>query len=140
MVPQVLDDAGHRQSRRACRLAQVEPGSSRRRDHTSTIRAIISKRAATNDEWQDGVERCWAELTDALTENIDTTRKFLLEDCTADEASWISEVYDDIVYKTQSREYIDLLRKSIERFPEEDKKRHLTENLELTVRTMLLDD
>ena len=107
---------------------------------TSTIRAIISKRAATNDEWQDGVERCGAELTDALTENSDTTRKFLLEDCTADEASWISEVYDDIVYKTQSREYIDLLRKSIERFPEEDKKRHLTENLELTVRTMLLDD
>ena len=106
----------------------------------STIRAIISKRAATNDEWQDGVERCWAELTDALTENIDTTRKFLLEDCTADEATWISEVYDDIVYKTQSREYIDLLRKSIERFPEEDKKLHLTENLELTVRTMLLDD
>ena len=107
---------------------------------TSTIRAIISKRAATNDEWQDGVERCWAELTDALTENIDTTRKFLLEDCTADEASWISEVYDDIVYKTQSREYIDLLRKSIERFPEEDTKLHLTENLELTVRPMLLDD
>lgn len=106
---------------------------------TSTIREIISKRAATNDEWQDGVERCWAGLTDALTGDIDTTRKFLLEDCTADEASWVSEVYDDIVCKTQSREYIDLLRKSIERFPEEDKKHHLSENLDLAVRTMLLD-
>lgn len=107
--------------------------------NSDTIRAIIERRATTNDEWQEGVERCWAELTDALTEDIDVARKFLLEDCTADEASWISEVYDDIVYKTQSREYIDLLRKSIERFPEEDKKRHLSENLELAVRTMLLD-
>nr|DAF83781.1 MAG TPA: hypothetical protein [Caudoviricetes sp.] len=107
--------------------------------NTDTIRAIIERRAATNDEWQDGVERCWAELTDALTEDIDAACKFLLEDCTADEASWVSEVYDDIVYKTQSREYIDLLRKSIERFPEEDKRRHMSENLDLAVKTMLLD-
>lgn len=104
-----------------------------------TIRKIIRKRSAMSDEWQTGVETCWIELVDALTENIDDTRKFLLKDCTADEASWVSEVYDDIVYKTQSREYIDLLRKSIERFPEEDKKLHLSENLDLAVKTMLLD-
>ncbi len=106
---------------------------------TDTIRKIIRKRSATDDEWQDGVEACWAELVDALTADFDVTRKFLLKDCTADEASWVSEVYDDIVYKTQSREYIDLLRRSIERFPEEDRKRHLSENLDLAVRTMLLD-
>ncbi len=104
---------------------------------TDKIRAIIQERAATNDEWQAGVERCWAELTRALTEDIDATRRFLLEDCTADEASWVSEVYDDIVLKTQSREYIDLLRKSIERFPEEAEKHHMSENLDIAVRSML---
>ncbi len=67
------------------------------------------------------------------------TRKFLLEDCTADEASWVSEVYDDIVYKTQSQEYIDLLRKSIDRFPEEAERHHMAENLDIAVKTMLLD-
>lgn len=108
--------------------------------NVDTIRAIVRKRAATNDEWQVGVEKCWAELTDALTEDIDVARKFLLEDCTADEASWISEVYDDIILKTQGREFVDLLRKSIERFPEEDKKYDLSGNLDLAVRTMLLDD
>lgn len=107
--------------------------------NTETIREIIKKRAATNDEWQAGVEKCWAELSDALTEDINVTRKFLLEDCTADEASWVSEVYDDIIYKTQSKEYVDLLRKSIERFPEEDKKRHMSDNLDLAVKSMLLD-
>lgn len=107
--------------------------------NTDAIRGIIKKRAATNDEWQAEVERCWSELTDALTEDISATRKFLLEDCTADETSWVSEVYDDIVYKTQSREYVDLLRKSIERFPEEDHKRHMSDNLDLAVKSMLLD-
>ncbi len=103
------------------------------------IREIIKKRETTNDEWQAGVEKCWAELTEALTEDIEVTRKFLLEDCTADEASWVSEVYDDIVYKTQSQEYIDLLRKSINRFPEEAERHHMAENLDIAVKTMLLD-
>ena len=106
---------------------------------TEKIRTIIENRAATNDEWQAGVEKCWAELTDALTEDIEVTRKFLLEDCTADEASWVSEIYDDIIYKTQSHEYIDLLRKSIERFPEEAEKYHMSSNLDLAVKSMLLD-
>lgn len=105
---------------------------------TERIRAIIKKRTETNDEWQAGVEKCWSELTDALTEDIEATRKFLLEDCTADEASWVSEVYDDIIYKTQSREYIDILRKSIERFPEEAEEHHMSSNLDLAVRSMLL--
>ena len=105
--------------------------------NSETISELIRKRAATDDEWQAGVEQCWAELTDALTEDIGTTRRFLLEDCTADEASWVSEVYDDIVYKTQSWEYIDLLRKSIERFPEEAEKYHMSGNLDIAIRSML---
>ncbi len=64
-------------------------------------------------------------------------RKFLLEDCTADEASWVSEIYDNIVYKTQSTEYVDILRKSIERFPEEAVKHHMSENLDIAVESML---
>ncbi len=104
-----------------------------------TIRSAIARRRSTNDEWQAGVEECWAELTDALTEDIGITRKFLLEDCTADEASWVSEVYDDVVYKTQSWEYIDLLRASIARFPEEAEKYRMADNLDIAVRTMLLD-
>lgn len=105
---------------------------------TDKIRAIIKKREDTNDEWQEGVEECWDELTSALTENVDVARKFLLEDCTADEASWVSEIYDNIVYKTQSTEYIDILRKSIECFPEEAVKHHMSENLDIAVKSMLL--
>lgn len=105
---------------------------------TEGIRAIIKKREGVNDEWQVGVEKCWAELTDALTEDIEATRKFLLEDCAADEASWVSEVYDDIVRKTQSKEYIDILRKSIERFPKEAEEHRMAENLDKAVKSMFI--
>lgn len=105
---------------------------------TERIRAIIEKRAETNDEWQAGVEKCWSELTNALTEDIEVTRKFLLEDCTADEALWVSEVYDDIVFKTQSRDYIDLLRESIRRFPGLIKEYNLEKDLDIAVKSMLL--
>ena len=106
---------------------------------TSTIRNIINVREATDNEWQEAIDKCWLALTDALTEDIKVTRKFLLEDCTANEASWISEVYDDVIERTQSHEYVELFRKSIERFPEETKKYHLAENLDLAVSSMLRD-
>lgn len=107
--------------------------------NSDKIRAIIRKREAMSDEWPAGLEECWNELVDALTEDIDTTRRYLLDECTADEASWVSEVYDEIVYKTQSREYINLLRQSIKRFPEESAKLHMAENLDIAVRSMLIE-
>lgn len=101
------------------------------------ISVIIKKLEAIDDECYENLEKCWDELTDALTEDFNITRKFLLKDCKANEVSMVSEVYDDIVLKTQSKEYIDLLYKSIKRFPEEDKKYNLKDNLDLAVSSQL---
>lgn len=106
--------------------------------NSKEISAIIKKLAAIDDECYEALEKCWTELTDALTEDINITRKFLLEDCTADEASWVMEVYDDIIIKTQSQEYIDLLRKSIERFPEENKKFNMSRNLDHSISSQFI--
>lgn len=100
---------------------------------TKIIRDIIAKREATSDEWQYGVEQCWEELSSALADDYRAARKFLLEDCTADEASWISEVYEEIIQKTQSGRYIDLLRRSIGRFPEEDRLHHMSRHLDTAI-------
>ena len=84
--------------------------------NSARIQKAIEHRKITDNEWDDELERCWAELTEALTENIETAREFLLEDCTPEDYLYVSEVYDDVVFKTQSPEYIDLLRRSIDRF------------------------
>lgn len=104
---------------------------------TEKIREIIKKRASIDDENQTALEECWNELADALTEDFELTKEFLLEICNEDEASWISEVYDEIVERTQSKKMIEVLRESISRFPEEDKKYNLSENLDLAEKSML---
>ncbi len=41
------------------------------------IRGIIAERAGTDDECYEDVDRCWSELGAALTEDYETTEKFL---------------------------------------------------------------
>lgn len=59
------------------------------------------------------------ELINALTEDIDVASKFLLYITCG--VSRVSEVYDDIVYKTQSRKRIARPSKSIECFPKNER-------------------
>ena len=70
---------------------------------TDEIRASISKRASTDDEWDFGVKQCWDEEIAILSRNIEDTIAFLENDCTADEFSWLSEVFDDVAEKTRGR-------------------------------------
>ena len=53
--------------------------------------------------------KIWDELTNLLSEYLDDTIEFLLNDCTVEEFEWISEVFDDIADITQSIEFIDCL-------------------------------
>lgn len=84
------------------------------------IRGIIAERAGTDDECYEDVDRCWAELGAAQTEDYETTEKFLLEDCTADEFAWVSEVYEEIFENAREMRYANLLRRAAKRFPEEE--------------------
>lgn len=83
------------------------------------LKSIIQERELTDDEWADGVEKCQRDLINVLCEDIDGTVEYLRTDCTADEFSWISEVFDEIVTQTGSREFVDALRFLAEKYPEE---------------------
>ena len=56
-----------------------------------------------------------------FTRNLQETVAFLDNDCTADQLSWMSEVYEEISAKLQSWEFIDALKRAADRFPEECK-------------------
>ena len=91
---------------------------------TDEIRASISKRASTDDEWDFGVKQCWDEEIAILSRNIEDTIAFLENDCTADEFSWLSEV--------QSRAFVDCLYKVAKKFPDECKEYHIDRVLEFS--------
>ena len=83
------------------------------------LRAAIQKRANTNDEWDNAVHLCWEEMVTVFSEDMSKTICFLKNDCTASEYSWLSEVFEEIAEKTQSREFIAALRKLAVKYPEE---------------------
>ncbi len=61
-----------------------------------------------NDDF--GIEKSWKKLTEILSENIDDAIRFINNTCTDEELFWLSEVFEDIAEKTQSKELIQALR------------------------------
>ena len=59
-----------------------------------------------------------AEMVDIMADDVDDTVKFL-GGCTGDEFSWLSEIFDEIVARTQSQKLVDALYEAARRFPEE---------------------
>ena len=57
-----------------------------------------------------------------FTRSLHETVQFLDSECTADQLSWMSEVFEEISAKLQSWEFIDALKRAADRFPEECKK------------------
>lgn len=61
----------------------------------------------------------WTLFTELLSKNIDETNEFL-DMCTEDEIYWLSEVFDDISCKVNSRAFIDCLMRLEEKYPNLD--------------------
>lgn len=102
--------------------------------NSDTLRAIIARRAATDDECYEDVEQCWIELGAALTENYDAAEAFLLEDATEDEITWSSEVFEEIFERAPEQRYVDLLKKAIERLTDQDDRQRTAEILDQVAR------
>lgn len=98
------------------------------------FREIIRERnrisADGQDEWSYGIEQCWKQEVEILSEDVKSTIAFLKEECTDDEYSWISEVIDDLAEKTQSKELIQCYKALMDKFPEECKKYNIAGSIE----------
>ncbi len=78
------------------------------------IRTVLNERLRilvdTDDEWDYGVEKCWKEETELLSENIGDTLCFFETECTDEEFFWLSEVFPDVSKIVQSKELVQALR------------------------------
>ena len=87
------------------------------------FREIIKRREYVEEiscgEWAEGIEECWNREIAELSEDIPATISFLKTECTASEYSWISEVIEDVVAQTQSKELAQSYKELIAKFPEE---------------------
>ena len=71
---------------------------------SSMFKEIIKEREKISkekqDNWDYGIEKCWTELIQLVSDNVDESINFILNDCTKEEFSWLSEVIK-ILLKTQ---------------------------------------
>ena len=81
----------------------------------------------TPDYWETSPTiKCEIEL---FTRNLQETIDFLDNDCTAEQLSWMAEVFDEISAKLQSWDFVDALRRVAEKYPEYSKKYHLSDTI-----------
>lgn len=88
---------------------------------TEKIRKAIAQRATVNDEWDYGVQQSQKAILSIISESPDDTIHFIENECTADELSWLSEIYDQMIDIFPSQRLIEALRKAADKYPEEVK-------------------
>ena len=92
---------------------------------TERIRKGIAQRSSVDDEWEYGVQQSWSNILAIISENLEDTVCFIEHNCTGDELSWLSEVFNEIIDIFPTKRIIDALRKAAEKYPAEVKKYHI---------------
>ena len=82
------------------------------------FKEVIQKRINTVDEYYVGVEECWKEEIEILSEDVPSTVAYLKNDCTADEFAHISDIIDDLAAETQSREIVECYKNLGKKYPD----------------------
>ena len=82
------------------------------------FKKVIQKRINTVDEYYVGVEECWKEEIEILSEDVPSTVAYLKNECTADEFAWICEIIDDLAVKTRSREIVEAYKNLGKKYPD----------------------
>ena len=89
---------------------------------------ILRLKIGLENNWQ--YEQWWNHVTDFVSEKMNDLFSFIENEISADEFSTLSEIWDDVAKKTQNKQFIFVLHKAIQKFPEESEKYHLEEFLD----------
>lgn len=116
MLHLVLWD-GQRSDFTGCNKTTVDVVWRMNMDTENKMRVILNKRKKLNLNDDYGIQSSWDEIVQVLGENEGNTLKYL-ENCSAEDLYWISEVFEDLAEIIQSKELINCLRKLDEKFPE----------------------
>ena len=86
------------------------------------FKRLIQERIDNDNFIVAGDTTAWDNLTTCLSEDIASSIDFLEHEATADEICWVSEVFDDIAAKTQSKDFVEALHRIHDKLPKEEGK------------------
>ncbi len=76
------------------------------------------------------IEPLWEKEIELFTKDINATIDFVKTECTATQFSWMSEIWDEITEKTQSKDFIEAIKETAKKFPEECEKYNIQSSIE----------
>lgn len=86
----------------------------------SKLKEILSKRKSLDPNDDYSTYDCWTQEINILSANIQETTTFLENECTDEEFYWLSEIFEDIAYNTQSKEFINCLKNRLNKISDKN--------------------
>ena len=87
-------------------------------DH-ARFSGLLSERRNIHSGSADEMENYYDKMSRFIAEDLDNSIDFIENQCTAEEFVWLSEVFEEIAQKTQSRVFIQCLEQTVLKFPKE---------------------
>lgn len=82
--------------------------------NTVDLRNVLARRSSLHINDDLALMECWEQETEILSDDLSETIAFF-DTCTDKEFYWLSEVFDNLIEKTQSRELFQAICKRAER-------------------------
>ena len=96
------------------------------------LQQAIQQRRNTLDEDTVMLDKAWAEMIDACATDVPKAIDFIANECTVEDMNMLSEVFDELIYQTQSPELVTAISAAANRYGEDDK-RYFLEVLDASV-------
>lgn len=94
----------------------------------SSFHKVIRERI-TNPNSRYYADPWWDAEIKQFTVNLEESIRFIKEECTNEELYWLGEVFDDIMEKTRSIEFLNCLRERAERVENPQWKAEILEDI-----------
>ena len=93
------------------------------------LKNIVAQRLAINNNDDFTLMECWKKEVAILSENTSETIAFF-DTCTDEEFFWLSEVFDDLIEKTKSKELFQAICDRTERISNPEYKASIATDIE----------
>ena len=79
------------------------------------IENAIEQRVKLHSEDYFGTQKIWDKEIEILSRDMNQTIKFIENDCDDETFCWIGEVFEYVAARTQSREFVDAIKRRAEK-------------------------
>ena len=97
-------------------------------DSIAKLQKVLHLRMYGNpDDYYE--ESVWKEEINAICADLPAAIRFILSDCSDEEFQWLSEVFDDVMEKTRSADFLNCIRRRVRRVKDDVRRAELLEDL-----------